>query len=124
MVTDVISHREYWPFLSASAHCQEEKETIFIRPCCFSLFFKHGILAFRIAIVLYFVFFPNTCTYRPANYESRPGHGKLVTTDHASIITFILCVLCILLLISGIEPNPGPGTDDSFSCSKFYQYLQ
>ena len=86
---------------------------------CFSLFFKHGILAFRIAIVLYFVFFPSTCSYRPANYESRPGHGRLVTTDHASIITFLLCVLCILLLISGIEPNPGPGTDDSLSCSSF-----
>jgi hypothetical protein len=54
-----------------------------------------------------------------ANYESRPGHGRLVTTDHASIITFLLCVLCILLLISGIEPNPGPGTDDSLSCPSF-----
>jgi hypothetical protein len=43
-------------------------------------------------LVLYFVFFPSTCTYRPANYESRPGHGRLVTTDHASIITFLLCV--------------------------------
>ena len=83
------------------------------------MFFKHGILAFRIAIVLYFVFFLSTCTYRPANYESRPGHGRLVTTDHASIITFLLCVLCILLLITDIEPNPGPGTDDSFSCSSF-----
>ena len=82
------------------------------------MFFKHGILAFRIAIVLYFVFFLSTCTYRPANYESRPGHDRLVTTDHASIITFLLCVLCILLLITGIEPNPGPGTDDSFSCSR------
>jgi hypothetical protein len=69
------------------------------------LFFKHGILAFRIAIVLYFVFFPSTSSYRPANYESRPGHGRFVATDHASIITFLLCVLCILLLISGIEPK-------------------
>jgi hypothetical protein len=37
--------------------------------------------------------------------ESRPGHGRFVATDHASIITFLLCVLCILLLISGIEPK-------------------
>jgi hypothetical protein len=120
MVTDVISHRESIGRFCPRARTVKKKRRLSLFDLvCFSLFLKHGILAFRIAIVSYFIFFPSTCTYRPANYESRPGHGRLVTTDHASIITFLLCVLCILLLISGIEPTPGPRTDDSFSCSKF-----
>jgi hypothetical protein len=121
MVTDVISDREsIGRFCPRARTAKNKRRLSLFNLVCFSLFFKHVILALRIAIVLYFVFSPSTCIYRPANYESRPGHGRLATTDHASIITFLLCVLCILLLISGIEPNPGPGTDDSFSCSKFY----
>lgn len=96
MVTDVINHRESIGRFCPRARTVKKKMRLSLFDLvCFSLFFKHGILAFRIAIVLYFVFFLSTCTYRPANYESRPGHDRLVTTDHVSIITFLLS-LCII----------------------------
>ena len=106
MVTDVINHRESIGRFRPRALSRRKGEylysTLFVSLCFLNM-----------------VYLPFGLPLYYTSYFSRPGHDRLVTTDHASIITFLLCVLCILLLITGIEPNPGPGTDDSFSCSRF-----
>ena len=59
MATDIISHRESIGRFCPRARTVKKKRRLSLFDLvCFSLFFKHGILAFRIAIVLYFVFSP------------------------------------------------------------------
>ena len=89
MVTDVINHTESIGRFCPRARTVKKKMRLSLFDLvCFSLFFKHGILAFRIAIVLYFVFFLSTCTYRPANYESRPDMVDLLLLIMSALTLF------------------------------------
>ncbi|CAG2200316.1 unnamed protein product [Mytilus edulis] len=123
MGVDVSCYREsIGRFLCAAHTVKKGKRLSFLDIICISLFAKYGIRMLPVTILLHFVFHQvdtrsiisqqvDKCDAR----ISKCSHDRL--HDHCDLI--IACsfsIVCILLLISGIEPNPGPlTTESSFS---------
>jgi len=81
------------------------------------IFASRGIHAFPFIACLWFI----PCTYnseaKEATDDSFEDNTAYFNTNGNSFnnIAFWCFVLCLLLIISGIETNPGPSTNDSFS---------
>ena len=81
------------------------------------IFASRGIHAFPFIACLWFI----PCTYnseaKEATDDSFEDNTAYFNTNGNSFnnIAFWCFVLCLLLIISGIEKNPGPTTNDSFS---------
>ena len=85
---------------------------------CISYFVKLGVNAFPLAIVLCFIpLCTNLKSFAKTDEFERVCHNPCSAVELGSSIAYLLCVLCILLLISGIEPNPGPVSGDTASDS-------
>ena len=99
---------------------------------CISLFVIHGLRALSIAIFLFFVPplnesnspYVNNCTHNILKLNR-----TLIWLDN---FAYFCIVMCILLIISGVEQSPGPSlsessrsfssvSDLSFDCSFFFK---
>ncbi|CAC5365976.1 unnamed protein product [Mytilus coruscus] len=115
--------REYWPVFCAAHTVKKGKRLSFLDIICISLFAKYDIRMLPVTILLHFVFHQvDTRSIISQQVEkcdariSKCTHDRL--HDHCDlIISCSFSIVCILLLISGIEPNPGSLTAESRSSS-------
>lgn len=105
-------------FYPVSRNVKRYKRLNYKELYCIHLINKYRLNAIPLALLLFTVYHDHNFDLKHGNtFERVPSFEPLsstkrITADH---IAFLLFVLCILLLISGIEINPGPSRSTSFS---------
>ena len=123
MGIDVMQYRErVGRFYIASITVKKSKRLYLLELYCVYLFVKLGLKAMPVAVFLFANRFClsidnatiyNSCCNRQSQ-KSSTSSKFLEVVDHA---TYFFIVLCILLIISGIEMNPGPTFSDTNTTS-------
>ena len=99
--------------VTVSCTLMTRKRLSYLDVLCISLFVIHGLRALSIAIFLFFVPplnesnspYVNNCTHNILKQNR-----KLIWLDN---FAYFCIVLCILLIISGVEQSPGPSLSES-----------
>jgi hypothetical protein len=113
MGTDALQHREsIGRFYCLARTVKNSKRLTLLEFIGIYLFVIHGIVALPITVFIFSFQYKYRVNLSGSTVQTSEQLVKSKSLEYVNNYAFLCIVMCILLIISGIEMNPGPSDSD------------